>query len=179
MCYPCLRTPVTHVSGLYICAKKLTKESAPPPFAPCCTGCANAAKPMDGREWPNFAVPATCRSAWMRESGRSSVGEGVGRQHISATAPGRCSRRGSYLPTSVWVAGVALPSHIPRLLVPDAGYLLHPWSRVGRLYCGQRAVPTAPRKTGGPDPSRPPVLGATEGGKTLKENPKTVGCQTV
>ena len=28
---------------------------------------------------------------------------------------------------------VALPSHIPRLLVPDAGYLLHPWSRVGRM----------------------------------------------
>ncbi len=42
------------------------------------------------------------------------------------------SRRGSYLPTSLWVACVALTSHIPRLPVPDAIYLLRPWSRVGR-----------------------------------------------
>jgi len=34
------------------------------------------------------------------------------------------------------------------------------------MCCGQRAVPTAPRKISGPSPRRPPVLGELLRGKT-------------
>jgi len=103
MVWYALRAALTATSGsphrgrvtFFVCAKKLTKESAPPIRA------------------ANFAVPCAPRSA-----------------------------RGLTDSTS--------------------------------LCCGQRAVPTAPRKISGPDPRRPAVLGATEGGKTLKKNLKQV-----
>jgi len=43
------------------------------------------------------------------------------------------------------------------------------WPTAHPCAVGQRAVPTAPRKISGPDPRRPPVLGATEEGERQRQ----------
>src|SRR5713226_8288193 len=61
-----------------------------------------------------------------------------------------------------------LPGRSPRerRAVPCAPRSTRGLADSASLRCGQRAVPTAPRKISGPDPRRPPVLGELRRGKT-------------
>ena len=60
-----------------------------------------------------------------------------------------------------------LPGRSPRKkrAVPCAPQATRGVGRSASLRCGQRAVPTAPRKISGPDPRRPAVLGELRRGK--------------
>ncbi|SRR5712692_8620874 len=65
-----------------------------------------------------------------------------------------------------------LPGRSPRerRAVPCAPRSTRGLADSASLRCGQRAVPTAPRKISGPDPRRPPVLGELLRGKN-RPNP--------
>ena len=64
-----------------------------------------------------------------------------------------------------------LPGRSPRKrrAVPCAPQAARGLADSASMRCGQRAVPTAPRKISGPDPRRPPVLGELRRGKVNYE----------
>src|SRR5712692_1317171 len=109
----------------------------------CCTGCTNAAERMDARERP--------RGLNCNDCGSRPAGEVL-------------SCRDNKVPKETLP-----PIRAANFAVPCAPRSPRGLADSTSLCCGQRAVPTAPRKISGPYPRRPPVLGATEGGKKQKQ----------